>query len=150
MLMRAPSAKRTPNRARFWPTHTPQAGQAKEEIPGPQHQCFGRGAHGSMPQTSIDPVVMAAAAVLRLQIIISRTVAPTEEAVVIMGPLRAGTTENFIVLIDVREPKTVPIVEPNTPHFWLSHGVVMFQPRSVRYGRRAGPANSAPWPQLHG
>lgn len=75
-----------------------------------------------MPQTSIDPVVMAAAAVLRLQIIISRTVAPTEEAVVIMGPLRAGTTENFIVLIDVREPKTVPIVEPNTPHFWLSHG----------------------------
>ena len=62
-----------------------QAGQAKEEIPGHQHQCFGRGAPGSIPQTSIDPVVMAAAAVLRLQIIISRAVAPTEEAVVTMG-----------------------------------------------------------------
>src|SRR5579875_2362146 len=28
---------------------------------------FGRGAHGSMPQASIDPVVMAASTVLRLQ-----------------------------------------------------------------------------------
>ena len=81
-----PQRKEDPNRARFWPTHTPQAGQAKEEIPSPQHQCFGRGAPGSMPQTSIDPVVMAAAAVLRLQIIISRAVAPTKEAVVAMGP----------------------------------------------------------------
>src|SRR5689334_2470852 len=36
---------------------------------------FGRGAHGSMPQASIDPVVMAAATVLRLQTIVSREVA---------------------------------------------------------------------------
>ena len=33
---------------------------------------FGRGAHGSMPESSVDPVVMAAAVVLRLQTIVSR------------------------------------------------------------------------------
>ena len=37
-----------------------------------QIRLFGRGAHGSMPQASIDPVVMAAATVLRLQTIVSR------------------------------------------------------------------------------
>src|SRR5690242_4301486 len=33
---------------------------------------FGRGAHGSMPESSVDPVVMAASTVLRLQTIVSR------------------------------------------------------------------------------
>src|SRR6476661_8307485 len=36
-----------------------------------QIRLFGRGAHGSMPQASIDPVVMAASVVLRLQTIVS-------------------------------------------------------------------------------
>jgi len=40
-----------------------------------QIRLFGRGAHGSMPQASIDPVVMAAATVMRLQAIVSREVA---------------------------------------------------------------------------
>src|SRR5699024_8785387 len=39
-----------------------------------QIRLFGRGAHGSMPQASIDPVVMAASVVLRLQTIVSREV----------------------------------------------------------------------------
>ena len=57
---------------------------------------FGRGAHGSMPQSSIDPVVMAAATVLRLQTIVSRELAPTDAAVVTVGSLQAGTKENVI------------------------------------------------------
>jgi amidohydrolase len=57
---------------------------------------FGRGAHGSMPQASVDPVVMAAATVLRLQTIVSREVAPTDAAVVTIGSLQAGTKENVI------------------------------------------------------
>ena len=61
-----------------------------------QIRLFGRGAHGSMPQTSIDPVVMAAATVLRLQTIVSRELAPTEAAVVTIGSLQAGTKENVI------------------------------------------------------
>ena len=57
---------------------------------------FGRGAHGSMPQSSIDPVVMAAATVLRLQTIVSREIAPTDAAVVTVGSLQSGTKENVI------------------------------------------------------
>ena len=61
-----------------------------------QIRLFGRGAHGSMPQASVDPVVMAAAIVLRLQTIVSREVAATEAAVVTVGVLQAGTKENVI------------------------------------------------------
>jgi len=61
-----------------------------------QIRIFGRGAHGSMPQSSIDPVVMAAATVLRLQTIVSREVAPTDAVVVTVGSLQAGTKENVI------------------------------------------------------
>jgi hippurate hydrolase len=61
-----------------------------------QIRLFGRGAHGSMPQASIDPVVMAASVVLRLQTIVSREVAASEAAVVTVGALQAGTKENVI------------------------------------------------------
>lgn len=61
-----------------------------------QIRMFGRGAHGSMPEASIDPVVMAAATVLRLQTIVSREVAANEAAVVTIGSLQAGTKENVI------------------------------------------------------
>jgi amidohydrolase len=61
-----------------------------------QIKMFGRGAHGSMPEASVDPVVMAASTVLRLQGIVSREVPPTEAAVVTVGALQAGTKENVI------------------------------------------------------
>lgn len=61
-----------------------------------QIRLFGRGAHGSMPESSIDPVVMAASIVLRLQTIVSREIAPTDSAVVTVGSLQAGTKENVI------------------------------------------------------
>jgi hippurate hydrolase len=57
---------------------------------------FGRGAHGSRPEVSVDPVVMAAATVMRLQGIVSREVAGTDAAVVTVGAIRAGTKENII------------------------------------------------------
>ena len=49
-----------------------------------------------MPQASIDPVVMAAATVIRLQTIVSRELAASEAAVVTVGALQAGTKENVI------------------------------------------------------
>ena len=61
-----------------------------------QIRMFGRGAHGSMPEASIDPVVMAASTVMKLQTIVSREVAPTDSAVVTIGVLQAGTKENVI------------------------------------------------------
>lgn len=57
---------------------------------------FGRGSHGSQPQTSVDPVIMAAATTLRLQTIVSREIAPTESAVLTIGALQAETKENII------------------------------------------------------
>jgi hippurate hydrolase len=61
-----------------------------------QIRLFGRGAHGSMPQASIDPVVMAAATVMRLQTVVSREVAPSDAVVLTIGALQAGTKENVI------------------------------------------------------
>lgn len=57
---------------------------------------FGRGSHGSQPQTAIDPVVMAAATTLRLQTVVSRELSPLDSAVLTIGSLQAGTKENII------------------------------------------------------
>jgi amidohydrolase len=57
---------------------------------------FGRGGHGARPESTIDPVVMAAATVLRLQGIVAREVSPQEAAVVTVGRLQAGTKTNII------------------------------------------------------
>ncbi|MFJ6422850.1 amidohydrolase [Streptomyces hydrogenans] len=57
---------------------------------------FGRGGHGSMPESTVDPVVMAAAVVMRLQTIVSRETAAAQTAVVTVGSLHAGTKENII------------------------------------------------------
>jgi hippurate hydrolase len=51
---------------------------------------FGRGAHGSMPESSVDPVVMAAATVLRLQTIVSRETAASRAAIVTVGAMQRG------------------------------------------------------------
>ena len=61
-----------------------------------QVKLFGRGSHGSQPQTAIDPVIMAAATTLRLQTIVSREVSPLDSAVLTVGALQAGTKENII------------------------------------------------------
>jgi hippurate hydrolase len=57
---------------------------------------FGRGGHGSSPERTIDPVVMAAATVMRLQTVVSRGIAMTDDAVVSVGSLQAGTSANII------------------------------------------------------
>lgn len=57
---------------------------------------FGRGGHGSSPETTVDPVVMAAATVMRLQAVVSRETAATEDAVVTVGSLQAGSSPNII------------------------------------------------------
>ncbi|HWZ83510.1 MAG TPA: amidohydrolase [Terriglobales bacterium] len=57
---------------------------------------YGKGGHGAMPNTTIDPVVIAARTVLALQTIVSREVKPGEVAVVTVGYVRAGTKNNII------------------------------------------------------
>jgi amidohydrolase len=57
---------------------------------------YGRGGHGSMPQATVDPVVLAASIVVRLQTVVSREVAPTETAVLTVGSIQVGTKSNII------------------------------------------------------
>ncbi|WP_216899316.1 amidohydrolase [Nocardia alni] len=72
-------------------------------------ELFGRGGHGSRPEGAVDPVVMAASLVLRLQTVVSRSVAAKEPVVVTVGALHAGTTAAVIpdsatLAINVRTP----------------------------------------------
>ncbi|HLZ40004.1 MAG TPA: amidohydrolase [Candidatus Sulfotelmatobacter sp.] len=57
---------------------------------------YGKGGHGAMPQTTIDPIVIAARTILALQTIASREVKPGEMAVVTVGYIRAGNKNNII------------------------------------------------------
>ncbi|MFI2752376.1 amidohydrolase [Cellulomonas sp. P22] len=56
----------------------------------------GSGSHGSMPHLGVDPILLAAAVVQRLQGIVSRELPPGERAVVTVGSLQAGTKSNII------------------------------------------------------
>jgi amidohydrolase len=56
----------------------------------------GRGGHGSRPEAAVDPVLMAASVVLRLQTIVSRETAATDTVVVTVGTIHAGTAANII------------------------------------------------------
>ena len=57
---------------------------------------YGKGGHGSAPQTTIDPIVIAARTILSLQTIVSREVKPGEMAVITVGYIHAGTKNNII------------------------------------------------------
>jgi metal-dependent amidase/aminoacylase/carboxypeptidase family protein len=57
---------------------------------------YGRGSHGALPQNSIDPVVLAAMIIVRLQTVVSREVTPGEIAIVTVGSVQAGTASNVI------------------------------------------------------
>ncbi len=57
---------------------------------------FGRGGHGSGPEFTVDPVVMAASTVMRLQTVVSREISMMDRAVVTVGALQAGSSPNII------------------------------------------------------
>lgn len=57
---------------------------------------YGKGGHGAMPQTAVDPIVIAARTILALQTIVSREVRPGEMAVVTVGYIHAGNKNNII------------------------------------------------------
>jgi amidohydrolase len=68
---------------------------------------FGVGGHGSQPHRTIDPAVLAAHVVVRLQSVTSREVDPADISVLTVGSLRVGQTENVIadyaeIGVDVR------------------------------------------------
>jgi hippurate hydrolase len=56
----------------------------------------GVGGHGAHPESTKDPVVMAAQYVLALQTIVSRQTLPLEPAVVTVGSIHGGSKNNII------------------------------------------------------
>lgn len=56
----------------------------------------GKGGHGSRPETTVDPIVLGANIVTRLQQIVSREIAPQQVGVVTVGAFNAGQAPNVI------------------------------------------------------
>lgn len=56
----------------------------------------GLGGHGSKPEASKDPIVMASQTILALQTIVSRENSPLDPAVVTIGSIHGGTKRNII------------------------------------------------------
>jgi len=57
---------------------------------------FGAGGHGARPETTVDPIVIAARTVLALQTIVSREVSPLDAVVITVGSIHGGTKNNII------------------------------------------------------
>ncbi|MDQ0093393.1 amidohydrolase [Paeniglutamicibacter psychrophenolicus] len=56
----------------------------------------GSGGHGSRPETTVDPVLLAAATTMRLHGIVSRELAAADQAVLTVGQIHSGTKNNII------------------------------------------------------
>lgn len=68
---------------------------------------FGTGTHGSMPHLGVDPIVLAAHIITRLQTVVAREISPFDFGVVTVGAINAGTKANIIpefaeILINTR------------------------------------------------
>ncbi len=72
--------------------------------PGPFMACtmefgvevIGKGGHAAAPHTAVDPIVLAAQVINQFQTIISRSIDPTEPAVITVGKIEAGSAFNVI------------------------------------------------------
>ena len=56
----------------------------------------GKGGHGAMPHTAVDPILAAAQIIVNCQTIVSRNVDPLKPCVVTFGTINGGTTHNII------------------------------------------------------
>lgn len=72
------------------------SGYSKASADAVRITIYGKGGHGAMPQSTIDPVVIAARTVLSLQTIVSREIKPGDAAVLTVGYIQAGTKNNII------------------------------------------------------
>ncbi len=56
----------------------------------------GKGGHAAAPHTAVDPIVIAAQVIQQFQTIVSRSLDPTEPAVITVGKIEAGSAHNII------------------------------------------------------
>lgn len=73
-----------------------RAGYSQANVDSVDITLRGRGGHGAYPETTIDPIVIAARLVLDLQTIVSREIKPIEPAVITVGSIHGGTKHNII------------------------------------------------------
>ena len=59
-------------------------------------EIIGKGGHAARPHEAVDPIVMAAQFISAAQTVVSRSVDPTENAVVTIGKIEGGTAHNVI------------------------------------------------------
>ncbi len=71
-------------------------GYAKAAADSLRITVYGKGGHGARPESTIDPVLIAASIAVRLQSIISREIHPGDAAVITVGYIQAGTKNNII------------------------------------------------------
>jgi len=72
----------------------------------------GKGGHGSMPQMTVDPILVASNLVVNLQTIVSRNVDPLKPAVLSFGTIHGGTIYN-IIPEEIRLTGTVRTFDPS-------------------------------------
>ena len=57
---------------------------------------YGKGGHGASPESTVDPIVIAARVILALQTVVSREIKPGDPAVITVGYIQGGTKNNII------------------------------------------------------
>jgi len=57
---------------------------------------YGKGGHGSAPEATIDPILIASSIVVRLQSVVAREIHPGDAGVITVGYFQAGTKSNII------------------------------------------------------
>lgn len=93
----------------------------------------GKGGHGSTPEVTHDPVVLAARIVVGLQSIVSREISALEAAVVTVGSIHGGSKHNIIP----NEVKLQLTVRSYTPEV-RSHLLAAIERTAVNEARAAG------------
>lgn len=73
-----------------------RAGYSQANVDSVDITIKGRGGHGAAPDTTIDPIVIAARLVVDLQSIVAREIKPTDPAVVTVGSIHGGSKHNII------------------------------------------------------
>jgi amidohydrolase len=71
-------------------------GYAKANADSVRVTVYGKGGHGAQPQTTVDPVLIAARIAVTVQSIVSREIKPGDAAVITIGYIQAGTKNNII------------------------------------------------------
>lgn len=72
------------------------AGYAMSNADSVDVTIYGKGGHGSAPQVTVDPIVIAARTILAWQTIVSRENNPQDPAVITVGTIHGGTKNNII------------------------------------------------------